>query len=246
MLDTQKFYESYWKEREEKGRLHTLPGMWVPPRILISTSMLIKQVPLKEGTSIIDIGCGEGMFGKILGEKAARMNKSGYTISGVDISSTALKHAGNYYSEVFQLNVESGSLKNLFKDKKFDCAVCLEMLEHLFDPGKALVQIHSILKPGGTFITSFPNIAFWKYRLDMLLGEFPIEYTLHDPAEHIQNFTIRSFCRILRKTGFKVQSIDAFVPVPFFLYPKKLFRTIMRKFPALFGYQIVIKARSIQ
>lgn len=50
-----------------------------------------------------------------------------------------------------------GDVMNLpFQDDTFDCVVCLETLEHVKDPFKALNEIHRVLKSGGKFIGSAP------------------------------------------------------------------------------------------
>lgn len=43
-----------------------------------------------------------------------------------------------------------------FADERFDVVVTIDVFEHLFDPAKALREIHRTLKPSGVLISAFP------------------------------------------------------------------------------------------
>jgi hypothetical protein len=101
------------------------------------------------------------------------------------------------------------------------------------------------LKDGGALIASFPNIAWYKYRIDMLKGRFPKDYLL-DPGEHIQHYTLRSFTELLQRNGFLPIELDGQFNFPRIFRPKNIFIPIVRKFPKLFGYQIVIIAKKMK
>ncbi|MDA2918275.1 class I SAM-dependent methyltransferase [Desulfobacterota bacterium AH_259_B03_O07] len=239
MKDIKKsFYENYWKKRVHTGRLHILENMWIPPRIKIAISLIEDSY---EGQSLfcLDVGCGEGTFGKLM---KARFGEKCF-LFGIDISETALKYAKKYYQQVSQFDIESSDISKLFPSHKFDYLICLETLEHLFRPESVLKQFTKLLKIDGYLIASFPNIAWWKFRIDLLKGNFPQEYTLLHPSEHIQNFTLSSFTRLLEENGFTIRDLDGqFIP-PGFLKPWKLLTPFVKKFPNLFGYQLVVKAK---
>lgn len=248
MKDTKDFYEEYWKERENTQRLHVLPEMWVPHRITIAALMLLESIKSDEMRSgkraILDVGCGEGILGKTLRESSKQGTfRNELILVGVDISDTALRHAMKYYDKVFRANIELDEWTDSLGGEMFDCVICLEILEHLFEPKAVLQQIRRVMKPDAYLIASFPNIAFWKYRLDLLRGKLPKGYTLYHPAEHIQNFTLDSFRQLLRDTDFQVVELEGQRIYPKFLRPRRLFDPILRRFLSLFGYQIVIKAQ---
>jgi len=231
-----KFYEDYWLYREKVGRIHTKDGMWVPERLSIASSMINKND--KKKIFCIDIGCGEGTMGKILREKFG----SDLYIVGCDISENAIKLARLYYNKTFVLNIENDNIKEVIDNMKFDYIVSLEVLEHLMFPEKVLEKFKAIIKEDGNLIASFPNIVWWQYRLEVLGGHFPKGYTYYHSSEHIQNFTLYSFREMLNNSGFQIVELDGQFPCPRFLRPGRIFNKFIKKFPNLFGYQIVVKA----
>jgi len=237
MKDQKEFYEKYWNDRKVKGRLHTKEGMWSPKRINIATDKIIRDIKSgkKSQVNVLDIGCGEGTLGKLLKEQL--QNK--VFIVGCDISETALKLASPYYDKIFQTNIETTELSELIK-QKFDYIVIVEVLEHLFNPKDVLKRCRKLLNEDGFLIASFPNVAFYKYRLDMLRGYFPKNYLLY-PGEHIQNFTLYSFYKLLHENGFIPVEIDGQFVFPRIFKPRRIFLPLFKKFPGLFGYQIVVK-----
>jgi len=162
MTDLKKFYESYWEYRK---KIKHLAIRNMPKRII----MIANLISVKDKIDILDIGCGEGGLGILLKSKY----KDRISIFGWDISKTALEMAKKHYDQVKQLDIEEE--KNLAKviNKKFDYIVVSEVLEHLVNPDDVLEKLKSLLKKNGHFIVTFPNTAFWKYRLQLLFGHFP-------------------------------------------------------------------------
>lgn len=229
------FYERYWQQRKKLGHLH-----WLPERVKIAAEMIVKDFSdnKKRKVHILDVGCGEGALGKLLKERL----KEKTSIVGCDISKTALKEAADYYSDLFQIDIETNEFRQRFKQQKFDYIVILEVLEHLFEPEKVLRQCSRLLKNDGFLITSFPNIAWYQYRMGLLKGRFPRNYLLH-PREHFQNFTFYSFAQLLRENGFSPFKTDGQFIFPKIFKPRRFFLPIFKKFPNLFGYQIVIVSK---
>lgn len=235
MGNAKHFYEGYWQERERINYLHINQDAWIPPRIQIAMCMISSK---RGALNCIDVGCGEGTLGKLL---KARFGQGVYVI-GCDISDVALKHAAPYYDEVLQINVETDEFAGKLHSRRFDYIICLEVLEHLFKPGKLLEQFQKLLKENGKIIVSFPNIAWYKYRFELLKGNFPQYYLLY-PGEHIQFFTLHSFRELLEKSGFVVSEMEGQFIYPGLLRATKMLVPILRRFPTLFGYQLVIEAK---
>ena len=102
---------------------------------------------------VLDVGCGGG----ILSEAMAR---SGARVIGIDLSQAVL--------DVAELHALEGKLAIEYRaiaaeelaaarPGSFDLVTCMEMLEHVPDPAKALAALASLVKPGGHVIVSTLN-----------------------------------------------------------------------------------------
>jgi len=109
--------------------------------------------------------------------------------------------------------------KSLLKNKKFDKAVMLEVLEHLKEDLLALKRVNSLLKVGGDLIISVPN--------DNLLHLInPVKYTQHE--RHYSNKMIK---KVLHDAGFKIKDFNIVENFSLLvnLYIHLFFKYILRK-----------------
>jgi methionine biosynthesis protein MetW len=236
MMDTKQFYEGYWENRYKSNRLYREQ---VPARLYAVLDFIEAKDP--EPVRVLDMGCGEGTLGRLLGDK---FSNRVYRV-GLDLSDTVLQMASAHYDEIHQVNLELDPWPELLKDEKFDYIVCVEVLEHLFRPEKALESCKRLLIPGGTLIVSFPNFAFYKNRYDVLRGHFPRSQHVYHSAEHIHYFTMHSFWRLLDSCGLMATDIGGSYALPWLAnrLPESIKRVLFRAFPNLFGNQIVVKTR---
>jgi len=103
-----------------------------------------------EGLDVLDAACGEGYGSHLLATKAK-------TVVGVDISTTAIKHAQKTYSKSNLTYIQSNVLSMDFKDDSFDLVVSFETLEHLSEHQELIQEFKRVLKPNGVLIISTPD-----------------------------------------------------------------------------------------
>lgn len=238
MRDTLKdFYENYWDHRKKIGKIHTKTGYYIPERLKVVASMIPEE---NRKIKVFDMGCGEGTLGMLLREKFRDV----YTM-GCDIAEKTVELAAPFYDRTVQLDIESDNIEDKLGRETFDYIVCVEILEHLMYPDRALRKLKSFLSKDGHMIVSFPNIAWWKYRLMLLKGRFPEESRLYHHAEHLHDFTMHTFRKLLEDSGLEpVELGGEFVPPQFMKHlPKSILDRIVKKRPNLFGYQVVIKTK---
>lgn len=102
-------------------------------------------VPLGTGTTVLDLGCGTGIFG-------GELVKLGCAVTFADEKnwlSPAL--AGATFQPV---NIDQDDLARL---GRFDLVICSNVLEHLARPEKLLDACADLLRPGGLFYLSWTN-----------------------------------------------------------------------------------------
>lgn len=237
------YYNDYWTYRKSEGRIHTQDGMWIPRRIRLTTDWIAADIAARgaSSASILDVGCGEGTTGKMVKEKT----KADLRLWGCDISTTALDMAKEHYAEVFQMDIVNDEFPQKMQQEKVDYVVNLDVLEHVLEPMAPIRKYHTVLKPDGKYIASFPNIAFYEYRWNLLKGHFPADF-LFGASDHVQQFTLHSFSELLRKCDFEPQKVDAQFKFPKWIKPGRVFRPFMKKFPNMFGYQVVVQSSPFQ
>ena len=110
-------------------------------------------LPLIVGKKVLDVASGEG-YGSALIANAAS------SVTGVDVSTDAVAHAGAAYAARGNLNFIAASCAKLpFDDATFDTVVSFETIEHILAQNEFLDEIKRVLKPSGTLIMSSPNRA---------------------------------------------------------------------------------------
>lgn len=88
-----------------------------------------------------------------------------------------------------------------YADRFFDTVYMGQLLEHLENPGKALREVHRVLKDDGVFILDTPNAYNLKRYLRYLLKK---EEHLGDPT-HLILFTPGSLRALLMRAGFSLE-----------------------------------------
>ena len=101
---------------------------------------------LRAGHNVLDVGCGTGDFLRLL----APIVSPGAAV-GVDLSETMIAEARQRSAEnVDNLSFQVGSVLDLpFQDASFDRVLATQLLLHVPDPRKALVEIKRVLAPSG-------------------------------------------------------------------------------------------------
>lgn len=186
------YYEHYWSETgaQYHGR---------------STSryerFLAELVTPK--TTCLDVGCGDGAVSGVW------LSQHAGSYIGVDISSRAVEAARELGLDARVI----GDATNLpFDDETFDLIVCIEVLEHLFEPQLATAEMGRVLRPGGTLVAQVPNVVHWWHRAVFAVkGRFvPFGDALSEPWRdpHIRFFTFTSLQAMLRQQGFQPTRVE--------------------------------------
>lgn len=144
---------------------------------------------------VLDIGC-------YTGEVTAEFKKLGAKAIGLDISFISLRKAKSKNLDVIRSDI-SEALP--FKDNTFNFMYCSEVIEHLMDTDKFIIEMNRILKKDGLLFLTTPNIAALKNRIRLLFGKYPynLEYKLGG-AGHIHLYNREKLKEQLESNGFEV------------------------------------------
>lgn len=126
---------------------------WESPagRVRWARRVAILTGPIQPHMRVLEIGCGTGYFTKELA-------KTGGEIVAIDVSPDLLDAARAAVTDG-NVSFENASAHALaYADASFDAVVGSSVLHHL-DVDLALPQFFRVLKPGGLFLFTEPNMA---------------------------------------------------------------------------------------
>ncbi len=166
----------------------------------------LKEIKRIKGLKILDVGCGMGEFLELVVDNEGKPY-------GIEFSDYASDFVAKKGIKVCNQNAEG---KFCYDSKLFDIVTMWDVIEHLYNPGKALSEINRVLKKDGFLILSTPNFS----GLTRLLFGFNA-YQISLP-EHLFYFNLDSIKNILNKHGFRIikaKSIHLFL-TNFFSFKK--------------------------
>ncbi len=153
---------SFWWD--EQGPFKTLHH--INP---VRTDYVKQFVDLKD-TSVLDVGCGGGVFSE-------SMAACGATVTAIDLAQESLEVAKlHLYESGHKIDYQNIRVEDYAKqhENSTDVIVCMEMLEHVPDPQSIVNACAKILKPGGWLFLSTIN----RSAKAMMLGIFVAEHVM--------------------------------------------------------------------
>jgi len=107
-------------------------------------------VKLGAGVSVLDLGCGHGVFG-------SELAKLGCAVTFSDDHNWLLPELKNAPFQPFNIDRDDFAALG-----QYDLVVCSNVLEHLPRPADFIARMHTLLKPGGKFYLSWtPWLSPW-------------------------------------------------------------------------------------
>jgi len=113
---------------------------------------------------VLDVGCGDGSLTLLV--RGGRC-----FVAGVDRDAARLRDARRKGVAVACADLDVTALP--YSDGAFGAVACLDVVEHVLDPGRLLGEIARVLRPGGVLVLTTPNIRFYPFVLSLLRGRFP-------------------------------------------------------------------------
>lgn len=164
------------------------------------------QPYLKPDFHILELGCGEGAF-------AQRLTDNGYKVDTCDIVVDQIRaHPNN----IIKLDLNNSNLKNNF-NCKYDCVVAMEIIEHLENPWKFMLDISELLNDEGIVLITTPNVANFLSRLRFFMRGNLLGFEKDNLSYgHITPITPFQLENLFDKSGFKILKQKAISSIPVF------------------------------
>ena len=208
-----------------------------PETIDSSLKWLIETLGLKAGASILDLGCGPGLY-------ASRFAHAGLKVTGVDFSQRSIDYATNYATKnKLNITFRHQNYLELNDEGQYDVALLIYGDYCPLNPEQRVTllrNIHRVLKPDGKFVLDVSTrehrkqhgnqngwhalqSGFWKPGPHLLLEEgfdYPDQsiwldqYTVIEADGKIsvyrnwfQDYTPKTITNELAQNGFAVESL---------------------------------------
>lgn len=173
-----------------------------PETIERSVKWLIETLGLKNGASILDLGCGPGLY-------ASRFAHAGFNVTGVDYSHRSIEYAVQYANENnLNIHYRYQNYLELDDEDQYDvalliygdfCTLCPENRSLLLN------NIHCALKSNGKFV------------LDVSTRECRKKYGIHNKWSALESGFCKPGPHLLLEEGFDYPelslSLDQFITV---------------------------------
>jgi SAM-dependent methyltransferase len=165
-------YGKHYRELYEKH-------WWWRAREAILVKELHRLFPDSRPLSILDVGCGDGLFFEHLRQFG--------DVEGIESEAALVDPRGPNRSRIrvapFNASFNPG--------RKYDLILMLDILEHLDAPEEALRHAVSLLRAGGTIVITVPA--------------FRLLWTNHDRLnKHRTRFTKSGFCLLAASAGMEI------------------------------------------
>jgi 2-polyprenyl-6-hydroxyphenyl methylase/3-demethylubiquinone-9 3-methyltransferase len=193
-LELQKFAElahRWWDPTSEFRPLHEINPLrleWINARAALA------------GKNVIDIGCGGG----ILTESMAR---KGATVTGIDLGEKALKVADLHSLEsgvAVRYKLIAAEDMAAQEPGQYDVVTCMEMLEHVPDPGAIVRAAAALVKPGGHLFFSTLNRNPKAYLFAVIGAEYLLRMLPKGTHDYDKFITPSELSQYIRSAGLEV------------------------------------------
>ncbi len=171
----------------------------------------INQYADIKGKKVLDVGCGGGIL-------AESMAQCGAEVTGIDMGEAPLEVAKLHMLESgVQLEYRQITAEALAEEMpgQFDVVTCMEMLEHVPDPGSVIAACATLVKPGGQLFFSTINRNPKAYLFAIVGAEYLLRMLpkgTHDFAKFIRPSELEGWTR---HAGLELKELTGMVYNPF-------------------------------
>ena len=144
---------------------------------------------------VLDVGCGGGIL-------ADSMARKGADVTGIDLASKSLRVAQLHALETGTPNIQyrEVSVEALAQEQpaSFDVLTCMEMLEHVPDPGSVVRACAELVKPDGWVFFSTLHRSAKAFMLAIVGAEYVLNMLprgTHEYAKMIRPSELAASCR---------------------------------------------------
>jgi 2-polyprenyl-6-hydroxyphenyl methylase/3-demethylubiquinone-9 3-methyltransferase len=193
--------QRWWDPNGPQKALHALN----PARL----GYVAARTPLR-GAAVLDVGCGGGLLSEA-------MAQAGAEVTAIDLAPNLLKVARLHGLESgIRVGYREMPVEALAAEApaSFDAITCMEMLEHVPEPGSVIEACARLLKPGGRLFLSTLNRTPAAFALAIVGAEY-VARVLPKGTHQYRDFIKPSeLARWLRESGLELEDVSGLMYEP--------------------------------
>ena len=163
----------------------------------------IERLTSLAGREVLDVGCGGGVL-------TEAMAKKGAIVLGIDLADKPLNvarlHALDSNARVEYRECAAERLAAEQPDS-FDVVTCMEMLEHVPDPGQTVQACATLTKPGGWVFFSTINRNLKAFALAIVGAEYVLNLLPRGTHEYEKFLKPSELSKHARAAGLEVREV---------------------------------------
>lgn len=193
----------WWDTESEFKPLHDINA----PRL----SYIEQRVGRLAGKRVVDVGCGGGILAEAMARQGAR-------VTGIDMGETPLAVARLHQQEsgvdVAYRRVTAEALA-AEEAGQYDVVTCMEMLEHVPDPGSVVRACAELAAPGGHVFFSTINRNLKAFAMAIVGAEYVLGILPKGTHQYDRLIRPSELARWVREGGLELREITGMHYNPF-------------------------------
>ena len=185
----------WWDQESEFRPLHQINPLrlaWIQEQVLL------------DGLQVLDVGCGGGIL-------ADAMARQGAQVLGIDLAEKSLRvaqlHALEAQTPHIQYREISAEALAEEMPQAFDVVTCMEMLEHVPDPGSVVRACAELVKPGGWVFFSTINRNPKAWALTIGAAEYLLKWIPKGTHQYDTFIKPSELSAMARQSGLEVVAL---------------------------------------
>lgn len=192
----------WWDRESEFKPLHDINPLRV--------NYIDERAPLA-GKTVIDVGCGGGILAEAMAQRGA-------AVTGIDMGEAPLNVARLHQLESgVQVDYQQTTAEDMAKaqPEAFDRVTCLEMLEHVPEPGSVVKACADLCKPGGELFFSTINRNPKAFAFAVVGAEYVLRLLPKGTHEYAKFIRPSELAAYIREAGLVLNDVTGMTYNPF-------------------------------